>query len=365
MNIRIAVISLVLVSLVMAAGAAQPLAERLPAQTLAYIGWAGTETLEYDGSIFGQFLKEPALGRMMAALRRAMCKESPAWTDKAWAMARLVWKRPLAAALLDVRISEEGLVPVGALLVDLGDKKDAFAAQLDDILHMRSPVATMPFTDATVASVTYKVLERDDAPEIAFGYIGNVFFCTVGRDAAKLLIDLKLAQSLKANKAFAACMGAASGENELAAWYGDLGAIGRRLEPLVSGALAAKGGPTPQRLLETLGLSEVTALAGATRILDKGMYTKVRLFSPAPHRGVLLPLAGAVLSPADLAGVPADADFVVAAKISPAALYAEIRDIVKTLSPPSDADITAALTTLEAQLGLSIETDLLNSMGDT
>ena len=76
-----------------------------------------------------------------------------------------------------------------------------------------------------------------------------------------------------------------------------------------------------------MGIGEASAIVSSMRVVDRGLYTKTRILSPGPHRGLMMMLAGQPLTSADLAMVPADADFFAAAKVDPAALNRFVRGI--------------------------------------
>jgi len=353
--------------LVLPVEATQPLAERLPGQTLLYVGWSGTKSLHFDGSMFGELLHEPAVGKVLGALRQAARKGLPGKQgeifEHAWSLAGIAWQRPAALGCLDLSAGVPVPMPTVALLIDLGEQAKAFMEHLEAVLRLAGD--DLKVAEATVGAVRYRSIRLPDVPEIAFGTVRKVFFVTFGPDVVKRLIGLPPEQSLKANKSFTACMAKVSGDNEQCALYADVGAIRGRLEGLLAAMPDAASRPTPAKMFEALGLARVSAVAGATRIVDKGMYTKVKLFSPAPHRGLLMPFAGSALTEGDLAAVPADTEWLTAAKISPSALYQEALRIIRTGGPEAEQSFQAALARVEKQLGVSLSNDILANLGDT
>jgi len=120
-----------------------------------------------------------------------------------------------------------------------------------------------------------------------------------------------------------------------------------------------------------LGMDETTAIAYATRIVDRQLYTKVRVLSPAPHRGYLMLFAGQPITDEDLAGLPADADLVAVANISPTDVLAEVRRSVAELWPALGKEGTfeesfdESMAEFQEEFGLSFEDDVIASLGDT
>ncbi|MGB2820525.1 MAG: hypothetical protein WBF17_06055 [Phycisphaerae bacterium] len=359
-----------------AAGAAAPLAERLPAGSLVYVGWAG-RNLTFDGSMFGQLLGDPVVARVFGAVKAAA--ENDLGGDKeralfghAWEMARIAWQHPVAVALIDLKKGEREPQPTAALLIDLAKDKPAFAKHLDAAAELLKK--DLPLTDVTTGTVTYRLHKPRRGLEVAYGYLGNVLFVAVGDGAAKALIEPAPGKGLTADEKFAACLKSVAGENVQLAYYVDVSALAKRIEQLLppagdAGGPAAKPAQSPaedvKRTIAALGLEKATAVAGAMSVVDRCLYTKARIFTPAPHRGLLMPLAGTPVTDADLAAVPCDADFLAAAKLSPEAAYAELRRAVKAINPNVDEQMAKDLGNVEEDIGLSLRRDVLANLGDT
>jgi len=362
-----------LLALATATDAAAPLAERLPTGTKIYLGWAG-RTLPFDGSMLGQLINEPAVKPILAAIRDSAMKEIGPDQERemfrhAWEMAGIAWQHPMAAALIGLKPNEKDEPTVSAaLLVDLGKDKATFDKHLTGLLGALGD--EVEFTQATAGAVKYRTVKNPHGNDVSLGYMGNVFFCTVGTGTPGQLVAVTAAKSLKANKKFAASFKAVDGENVQFAMYIDVDAVQKNVEQVLAAAKAeppAKDktwGQELERFAQALGVDKVASVAGTTRVVDRGMLTKVRLQTPAPHTGLLLPLAGKPLQDADLAGVPADADFVLAATLSADALYNELRRVIKTLDEDADKDFARELGDIEDELGFSLKKDILAHLGD-
>jgi hypothetical protein len=332
-----------------------------------YVGWAG-RNLPLDGSTFGQLLRDPAIGNILNALYKAAHKASPpparATLQSAWSLAQTVWQHSIAVSLMDIRPAQPKATISSAVLIDLGKDKPAFAKHLDAILLN---TGTAP-SEATIGKVAYKMLPTP-AGTLAFGYIGNVFFLTIGPESPDKLINLPPAGSLKADKTLQPARRTVGGPNEQFAFYADLTAIKSRLEKLTPSSAGqnpeAAGGDKLQRALETLGLGKATKLAGSIRIVDKGLYTKFRLLSPAPHRGLLFTAVGGQITEADLVGVPDDVLCLWVMKLSPTASYAEVRRMLKMFDPSTEEKFLSAIRWMDEKLGVSVSGDILANLGDT
>jgi hypothetical protein len=119
------------------------------------------------------------------------------------------------------------------------------------------------------------------------------------------------------------------------------------------------------QIVNALGLGKITSASGSTRIVDKGLHSKARIVTPAPHRGLLMLLAGGTIGDADLAGVPDDAILFCGTKFSAAAVYAEVLAVTKLIEPEAEKEIRNGVRQIEDELGISISKDLLGNLGDT
>ena len=371
----------VVVCLVLAAPAwssQPPLADKLPAGTVVYLGWAG-RSLTFNGSMFGQLLGDPAVEGLFSSARsalRAQCegnKEDQAVLDELWEMGRIAWRHPCVVGLFDLlaagpagKAPSAGR-PVGALLVDLQKDRPGFERHFQAMLA--SARRRVKITQAAVGKVPYYRFQSPSGP-CAMGFVGQVFFMALGEKAPETVVALAggKARSLAQDARFAAAMKEVCGECVQWAFYIDFARayeladrLGQRpgLPPATTPARA--GGL--RRPAAALGLERLTAVAGAGSIVDRLLHTKVRLLSPPEHRGLLMPLAGEPLLPTALAAVPADAEFVLSLRLKPAALFAELRKALAGLAGPAAKD-GDPLVKIERDLGIDIGKDLLSHLAE-
>jgi len=374
MRIRLILDALCVCGLVASSSAGPVLSERLPAGTLLYVGWAG-RSLTFDGSQVGQLLDEPGVAEVFAGIKKLLGGQLRGTQgelfENAWAISAIAWQHPMAIALTDLKGGAGGPPqPSVALLIDLGRDRDDFGTHLDPMVKSIADDETR-IAEATVGQITYKTIRgARGRPDISFGFMENVFFATVGPETAGTLIKLTPEKSLASQEKFIGHWKAVGGQNEQLAFYVNMARLVDRVDSISSG-LAGRATPQTQgvsrvrKIIDALGVGKVEALAGSTRIVDRGMYTKVRLFTPAPHRGLLMPLAGAALTEADLSGVPQDADFVCAMRLSPEALWAEIRRVARRMDPKVEDELLRQVANIEKDLGVSISEEVLSSLGDT
>ncbi|MBN1943312.1 MAG: hypothetical protein JW849_08465 [Phycisphaerae bacterium] len=377
---NIGVVLFVLGALAVAAPvAAAELDSHMPAETLVYLQWSG-RSLTFDGSKFGQMILDPEVKELVEFIRGVIeenirDEQGRAVFEKAWNCVRIAWQHPMAAGLYDIRKQGVSL----AFLIDLGEDKPAFEKEFNALLDLLPADAQEKLSTVQLGEESYTYVTDLEQVEPAFGYLKNLFFITIGPGQAKALLERKPDTSLQANAKYQERMRVVGGEDVQLALYADIETIVAKVEtsmnmPLVTSLVSPETAPVTapaeqvsptRRITKALGVDKLQAVAAAVRVVDKGMYTKLRLFTPAPHQGLLLPLAGAPLTNADLSGVPGDADLAVAINLSPKAFYDELRRVLKEIDPNLDAMANGVVAAMEQRLEFSLETDLLANLGDT
>ncbi len=348
-----------------AATAAAPLAERIPGRPLLYAGWAGRNAA-FDESLFGQLI-DTVIGDTLIKAVEDEIKTVPAPDERkaaghAWQIAKVAWKHPAAVALLDIGKTEETPVITACLLVELRDDREAFAKELDGLT---APLREQrEFGKASAGDVSYSTMPTPIGL-VSFGYMDTFFFMALGKDIPGQLANLKKDASLAADARFAADFAAVDAKNLQGAVYVDVEGLLQKMR-IVAGPDAEE----LRSLLEKLGAGNVTSLAGtaaftAPAFTDGCIHSRLRIASPAPHRGLLMPLAGKPLADTDLAAVPPDALLAVAANLSPSDLFAEFRRVLKSVEPSAEEELMEGLADMEQDLGLSVENELLAGLGDT
>ncbi|NQU76408.1 MAG: DUF3352 domain-containing protein [Planctomycetes bacterium] len=357
------------------AQAAPPLADRMPADAVLYVGWAG-RNLAFDGAKCGQMLNHPAAKQIAATIRNAILAKLPESqqlqaADRAWEMLSIAWQHKIALCVTDSQAASPaqgqspwpGLIPNVGLLVDLGPDREVFAEHFEALLALFG--GAVPLAETTVGEITYRAFQANpQTPVISVGYIGETFFLTVGQTMPAKLIALAEAadKSLLNAAKFTEAYKEVSGENEQFAMYIDSPA----LDKIVANIIPAIGGPPGrmQAINAALGFSKVRARVTAVRVVDRGLYTKTRILSPAPHEGLLALLAGPPITADDLGIAPADADFVLAWKGDASSLPGVIKQLAGVIDERAGMMLADAGEQIRQQLGFSLKEDLLAHMGD-
>ncbi|MCK4602358.1 MAG: hypothetical protein KAU28_07815, partial [Phycisphaerae bacterium] len=355
MNTRNAAILTCILCISLPAAGQYPLADRVPAESIGYIGWAG-RSLTFDGSMVGQLIGEPALTSMLGALREATVKGlgdtalRKEGAEHIWDIATIAWQHPIAVAVLPP--AEAGPpMPNPVMIVDLGEDRESFAEHLDGMLV----AFEAEVEEVLVGPLTCKMVQTG-GPPLVFGYVGNLLVVTMDPELILRVSQLAEAESLQAEPKFIDAMAAVAGDNMQLAAYVDFTALRETInsfmppppeepqphEAALNGAEEqfARSGPAAifnsrdiHSFWRALGVDETTALAYSTRIVDRQLYTKIRLLSPGPHQGYLMLFAGQPITDEDLAGLPGDADLVAVANLSPTDVLAEVRRSMREIWP--------------------------------
>ena len=354
------------------AAAQPPLADRIPAESLLYIGWAGTG-LTFDGSATGQLVSDPATDKAFEAIRQTartmLGKDQEQLFDSAWEMAAIAWHNPVAFVVTDLASGSSGPEPAGALLVHLGPDRQAFVQHLDSMLQALS-VQKNTISETVIGDVTCKVLSVPGGNELYLAVRDDLFIAALGAGTAEQLIALTADKSLASNKKFIECWKDVGGENEQIVFYLDVPSVLDKVEKLTSltsqSADSQTQGDSPLRhISQILGLGKISAVVGCTRIVDRGMYTKMRVLTPGPHTGLLTILSGSPLTDADLAIVPEDAHVMMAARLSPESLWTETLRMLRQFDPKLEDQLLKKVAAMEKSLELSLTDDILACLGDT
>ena len=387
MRVRISMLILLIATTASTALAGPPLADRLPEDAVLYVGWAG-RTAAFDRSMFGQLVQHPDVAKIFSAIEKAILDQVPRGKDsvavrQAIGMASILWRHRIALAVLERPAMAQPLgpdgragattrpirggppIPAAALLVDLGKDRDAFERNLSTLLELFGE--DLPIREVTAGGLTYKTFQPDrNAPVFAFGYMGETFFLTMGAEVPAALASLRggAGRSLAEAKRFAGAFKEVDGDDVQIAMYLDVAAATKIIRRIATGAGGSDDGGKIAQIMAALGVEKVSAIVSATRSVDEGMYSKTRLLSPAPHRGMLLPFAGKAISPSDLDFVPADADLLVAANINPSDVLTEIKRIAAAIEPRAAEELDKAIAEINRELGISLEEDLLAHVGD-
>lgn len=336
--------------------AAAPLADRLPADAIAYVGWAGRNHA-FDGSRIGSLLEQihldlatpaAAEGKQSSPMHRRL-------RDRLWRMAAIAARHKMAICVVPAG-ADAGKTPGIALVADLGKDRPAFDEHLQ--AAWAAIAETAEVAEVTDGPITYKTATvGPDKLALAAGYIDDMVFITLGPHTPAKLIALRDAadRSLLNAAKFTMAHEDVAGENEQLSVYLDVPAVlqvFRRAHP--------ENGEKLARQLDVVGLGQATAYVSSIRVVDRGLYRRTRVITPAPHHGIAALLAGPPLTPNDLAAAPTDTCGLLAWRIDPAAARTQLLWSLAKLNPHAVESFAEAEANVNKLLGV----DLASCLGD-
>ena len=333
-----------------AAVLAQPLAERVPADALIYVGWRGIESMGpgYDGShlkavleagapgaIFEQFV--PALVARLAQEDREAAHAAQFFADAS----RLMWRHPTAfyVGALDVGDGREPLPRVG-FICQAGNAAGDMAAKLNQMIDEAGvplPVHVQRYGDRLLVAVgeTSQLQALADDPSAATSMARHAAFkgalAQVHRDpVAVVYLDVR--------RILAQAQGIMVEVNPMVAMYW----------PQVSQGLGLDG---LQRAVWTAGFD--------------GPNWDERLFvqAPAPRSGLMAMMASEPVTDEIFKVVPQSAAMAHVCRADLGDLITNLRATAAGIDPEYANMFDAARGQLTAMLGVDLESDLLKALG--
>ncbi len=339
---------LLLTWLVAGPAGAQPMADRIPQDALLYIGWAGAQHMPAgyaDSHLKGALeasefpkLIEQSLPALMKKLGQGDRRREEMHAILA-ALGAPAWRHPTAFYYGGIDLAGNQPLPKLAILCDAGQEGKALAAQVDALLQKAPP------------QIPLRVEEAD----------GLVVF-TVG--SADVSPKRKPPVALSQRKEFTSAM-AQAGKDPIAAIYLDGEGIIEQVDQLINGFGQAEGRE------KWLAIKDATGIAGLKRIIWTGSFENKQwashtfVESPEPRSAFVRVLIDAKpLSKETLATIPSTATMAAAGHFDFGMLFSEIRAAVKKIDAVASAGFEERLETIKNELGLDLQGDVFDSLGD-
>jgi len=351
-----------------------PLVDRIPAGSLLYIGWAGhNET--FIESRAGQLLCSRAFVSLVQegiSRRRKQSSDElqPLW-DGVLGLGGVLWRNPSALALVELGRT----APANASLTSAPAEGEIIVSA---VLLIR-PGADKPILDESLQVVTAMLppdlLRQDgaftavDLPvPVVFGYDGDLFIVAIGKGTLDRLRACGREESLLADASFAQAMAevgpahargdAIAGEAQFAP-YADTARLAEAIRRLDKELVDNVVDAAPQ----AAGLEKLRSIAAEIRVVDGGLYMRVRLATPAPHGGMLGAFLASQLTEEDLKLLPRDADVAGVFKVS-GPRFRQAGEALGEIGQIND-DIACSAAELEEKTGVSMAEDVFGCLGET
>ena len=331
-----------------------------PAECLGYISWAGTATPNANSkNQTEQLLAEPEVQKLLAGIDSAIAagidqgaqRGAPdsAVVKELYPLGKTLLMRPAAIFLSKFEIGLQGPKVLGGAVFNLGDKTDTVSATLDRLQKLLPPGAV---EKVAIDGGTFQQLTAGPAaPPVTWGFRDKYLVVGVGEGQVEDILRRAKGQPPE--------------------WLTTL----RKQLPVdrvstvtyinvkqISAEFAPMGGPIAQKLIEALGLGNVSCLTSVTGLDATGKIARTLVAIDGQPQGVFQLAAGKPLAAADLAPIPRDATIAAAGRLDASAALELLLNQSEKIDPSAREQIITRLNELE--MGMDLKRDLLAPLGD-
>ena len=353
MTRRLLAVALLLVSAGLPAAAQAPIPDGAPAETVLYVGWAGTPEVEAD--------------YQASTLKKVVDLMEPAQVAQAWTR----W-RGLTEAKVDQADFSEGLeVALGlwnasfrgsfAAWVAVGDTTGLTDGEAEDALY--AALCWGPVDDADRAELVAgleRLLEEIPGAHATLeeGADGPVRLL-IGSPTNRAAMADGAGPGIAAHAGFAAAR-EVTGPGPLTAWL-DL----ETLTTTLTGLLRDEGDAPDEvfRILEVLHPEGIRQIAIAAGYDGPGWGTRVFVDAPAPRRGLAGLLDAPPITDADLKAVPVDAPIMGAWAFDAGELLTLIREALRAADPQMAQQVDDGIVQAGQMINADVEAQLIRGLG--
>jgi prepilin-type processing-associated H-X9-DG protein len=339
------ILAIVILAVVLAAPAiAQPLADRVPADALVYIGWRGSENLpaSYDESHLKAVIENSKFRELFTDLLPQIIQKvgSPHELADLLGMQEIgaeLWRHPTAFYFAGIDMSNPSQpMPKLAIVCQAGN--DAAVMQ-QDIMNLIAKAGHPPIN----------VFVEKDMLIVAVGYYQVADTMTTA------------ATSLQQAPPFAAAMKQVQADPVMIA-YANVESI----TSLFEAAVQANNPPAAQKagkVIDALGLRGLKRVIHTCGFDGKEWLSQTFVEAPSPRSGLLTMLDPAPVSPELVKTIPSDSTFAVATRFDAAKLIQTIRDGAGQVDPQAQRMIDQILGMVQVAIAKNPLTDVLQPLG--
>lgn len=349
---------------------AQPLADRMPQGTLAYIGWTPNAAMQDTAAA-----RMLADGRVVHPWRSVINEifsqsgEIPSTADEVLPLLEDAMQCEGCFALLDLRTEKRKVSTQAVLVINLAAKKAHFE-QLFRPIHQRLKDRLGDRVQLMKMTNSWLWVEADfrDRPRFVWGFTGDLFVAYWGQDAETFLPTLvgeKPEKSLKNEPAFVDAMAKLPGESILTTFISGQTARKTLTRLLVDDTYSPLHELKDQwdKVLLAAGLEDVQSIAEKTVVVDGQFITRSLLRTATPPHGLLKLLDAPAVDDAVLGAVPADAMIAAAWRLDLSRLYDEVKTAVELVSGGEAHENFVQLEAEAQRRGIPVK-ELLDPIGD-
>ena len=353
--LRTAIVSLVTLLVVSLPAAAQPLADRIPADAVVYVGWAGAESMGpgFEASHLKALLDSAEVGRWVNDVIPQIVQKAAqqqggmpaAEMEAASGLLAPMWRHPTALYIGPVDMAgEQGPVPRVALICDAGEEAASLQQNLQQFVEQQGGEnAPFPVVVRKVGNVVALVVGNTPELDAVLGGKGN-------------------GKTITAVKSFAAAMSAQ--KSPVLAGYVDAEAIIRFADKMVAQQGDAGMKENWPQAKDALGLAGLKRVSFAAGFDGKDWGTHAFIEAPAPRKGLLAMLEAEPVSDDALRAIPSTATMAGVARVNLGGVFDAIRAAINKLDKRQGAEFDQAIGQVNEMLTLDVRQDVLGALGD-
>jgi prepilin-type processing-associated H-X9-DG protein len=342
---------------------AQPLADRIPADAVVYVGWRGSQDLgaPYENShlkaildasdlpkVFSEFLPQLAqkIGERQPDVQEIMALVSTIGSS--------VGRHPCAFYFGGLDMSNPDMpMPRIAVLCDAGKDAAALQEQLNKAI-----------AKAEGAPIPLAVKVNGPMVALTMGKTPAIDRMMTGKDEAGQPLPWGFPQSLAGRKEFADALKQVHKES-VAIVYGDVQAALAIIDNVVSAGRDEQAKVMWPKVRDALGLGGLKSFIWTGAFQGKDWTTAAFLGCPAPRPGILSALGGNPMTDQTYKLIPKSATIAAVGDFDAANLVAQIREALGNIDPRIQTQFDAAVQQVQQMTGLDLLTDLLEPLPKT
>ena len=340
----------------------------VPAETLIYLGWSGSDSLEevLPATSLGRLLADPAVGRLKVQLAAAVeSRLGPpggsgprAHLDRLLGTGERLFRHPGAFAIIDLSISQKGPDPQVILCSRVGEEADALTRDLLGLLVLAGfqPDGNQKIGDHDLMKLSSPIMPLS----LLVGRIDD-FLVLSPSEAAVAWVDRSLdlaSRPLSDHPHFRRVRPKLARGSKFPVYCIHVDAP--RLRERVGALSKQLGQPLPAPVvsfLEASGLNQVGPITYLLSIVGEGFQGVGRVPLPPPTT------EQSVFYPEDLEFVPRGTINFSIWSDDWAARFRQMRGLLGLLGEVTGEDLVGGLESVENTLGFRIDDDLLGSLG--
>jgi prepilin-type processing-associated H-X9-DG protein len=353
---------------------AQPLADRLPASTLVYLGWSPNASLQSTAA--AKMLADERFTGPWRKMFQEFVLEMP---DRAEGGGNLSAHLPQLLmdaaqcegcfALLELKQGQRHFNPQSVLMIDLGAKRKSFEEHFKPVhARMKERVGERLQMMKLTNSWVWSKPDRDGKAQLTWGFVGDTFVFFTGdgaEDFIPKIVKGKIDGDLKSSPDFADPVGKISGESVFTTYLdakGSLSVVRRLIEREGNNdiQLLAKNW---DKLLNELGAANVKSVAEKTSIEDRQFVTRTLVRTDGAPTGILAQFAQPAVDDAMLKTVPVDAMAAAAFRNDLGKSYEQLKSSAMNLGGEVAREGIKEIERGASELGLPIN-KVLEPLGD-